>query len=145
MELMRLWRLFLVSAFSIACLAESPKAPDSSSVVIRGKLTQRAGKPPALETADRKLIPLDGDKSTLGVLNDKRLANADLEAKGRFSPAGVFMVDPIHTHAMFVHKDGNKLAITYWCDVCSIRTYTPGPCLCCQRETALDLRDPNKE
>jgi hypothetical protein len=34
--------------------------------------------------------------------------------------------------------------ITYWCDVCSIRAYTPGPCVCCQQETTLDLRDPDK-
>lgn len=142
---MRLWRLLLIPVFSIACLAESPKTPEASTAVIRGKLTQREGKPPALQTADRKLVTLDGDKSTLGVLDDKRLANSDLEAKGHFSSTGVFTIDPIHTHAMFVHKDGKKLAITYWCDVCSIRTYAPGPCWCCQRETDLDLREPGKE
>jgi hypothetical protein len=35
--------------------------------------------------------------------------------------------------------------ITYWCDVCSIRTYTPGKCWCCQQETTLDLRDPDQQ
>lgn len=145
MDLMRLWRLFLIPVFSIACLAESPKTSETSGAVIRGKLTRREGKPPALQTADGKLVTLAGDTSTLGVLNDKRLANAELEAKGRFSSNGVFTVDPIHTRAMHVHKDGKKLAITYWCDVCSIRTYTPGLCWCCQQDTALDLRDPDKE
>ena len=55
------------------------------------------------------------------------------------------MVDPMHTKAMFVYKDGKKSRITYWCDLCSIRTYTPGICMCCQQETQLDLRDPDKE
>jgi hypothetical protein len=27
--------------------------------------------------------------------------------------------------------------------VCNIRAYTPGPCVCCQRETTLDLIDPD--
>ena len=63
---------------------------------------------------------------------------------GRFTAPDQFVVDPIHTRAMFVHKDGHVKVITYWCDVCSIRTYTPGPCWCCQKETLLDLRDPDQ-
>jgi hypothetical protein len=47
--------------------------------------------------------------------------------------------------AMFVHKDGRVKAIAYWCDVCWIRTYTPGPCWRCQKETLLDLRDPDED
>jgi hypothetical protein len=65
------------------------------------------------------------------VLNDKRLAGFDLEAKGRFTGP--------------VHKDGHVKVITYWCDVCSIRTYTPGPCRCGQKEPLLDLRDPDED
>jgi hypothetical protein len=42
---------------------------------------------------------------------------------------------------MFVHQGGKRLFVTYWCDVCSIRTYTPGLCLCCRKETDLDLRE----
>lgn len=124
---------------AIACYADAPQT------VIRGKLTQRTGKAPAIETADHKLVSLDGDESTKGVLNDKRLAGADLEVKGRFPSPDLFAVDPIHTKAMFVYKNGKRSLITYWCDVCSIRTYTPGVCWCCQQDTALDLRDPDKE
>jgi len=54
---------------------------------------------------------------------------------------GHFEVDPIHTRAMFVHKDGKRLTISYWCEVCYIRTYTPGTCVCCQKYTDLDLKD----
>jgi len=136
-----LHRWVLLSGFlATACLAATVKPAD-----IRGKLLQRPGKPPAVETADHQIISLDGDEPTKGVLNDKRLAGFDLEAKGHFTGPNQFTVDPIYTKAMFVHKDGHVKVITYWCDVCSIRTYTPGPCWCCQKETTLDLRDPDQD
>jgi hypothetical protein len=91
------------------------------------------------------MILLDGDDGTKSVLNDARLAGFDMEAKGHFTSPDHFLVDPIHTEAMYVHKDGHVKVITYWCDTCSIRTYTPGPCMCCQKETTLDLRDPDQD
>jgi hypothetical protein len=136
---MRLCRFALALAFAAICLA------NGGDQLVGGKLTQRDGQPPALETADHKLISLDGDVSTKGVLNDKRLAGANLEIKGHFAAADRFIVNPIHTHAMLVVKNGKHYAITYWCDTCAIRTYTPGICVCCQQETQLDLRDPDKE
>ena len=137
---MRLGLLALVGCLAVAGFAEEPKP-----VSIRGTLVERPGKPPALETADHHIISLNGDDATKGVLNDKRMAGFDLEAKGHFTAPDQFLVDPIHTRAMFVHKDGHVKVITYWCDVCSIRTYTPGPCWCCQKETTLDLRDPDSD
>ena len=128
---------FLLFATGL-CFATDPAG------AVRGKLVQHDGKP-ALETADHKFLLLEGDHDTEGVLKDKRLANADLEAKGHFTAADRFVVDPIHTKALFVHKDGKRYVITYWCDLCSIRTYTPGICWCCQQETALDLREADKE
>jgi hypothetical protein len=35
--------------------------------------------------------------------------------------------------------------VSYWCDICTIRSYTPGPCVCCQKDTTLDLIDPDHE
>ena len=133
------WRISLCLVFAGLCFA------DAGSVTVRGKLTQKPGQPPAIETSDHKFIPLDGDVPTQGVLKDKRLAGADLEVRGHYTSGDAFTVDPMHTKAMFVYKDGKKSRITYWCDLCSIRTYTPGICMCCQQETALDLRDPDKE
>ena len=140
MKLMRLAWMLPIFCLAVASLAQTPQ-----TAKVRGTLVQRAGKPPALETADHRFIALDGDEPTKGVLNDKRLAGFDLEARGHFTAPDQFLVDPIHTTAMFVHKDGHVKVITYWCDVCSIRTYTPGPCWCCQKETLLDLRDPDQD
>jgi hypothetical protein len=111
----------------------------AASESIRGKLVQPAGSRPALEMPDHRTVYLEGDDDTTAVLHDKRLAGMDLEAIGSFKAPDVFVVDPIYKRALFVHKDGKRLMITYFCKVCNIRTYRPGKCRCCQQETDLDL------
>jgi len=133
---MRVARLVLLLGIGIGCFAENAVSQDT----LRGKLVQQSAQGPALETADRGRVALAGDKETMLVLNDTRLAGADMQVKGKLIGPGRFQVDAIHTRAVHVHKNGKALTVTYWCDVCAIRTYTPGKCLCCQEETALDLR-----
>ena len=111
---------------------------------LRGKLVVRDGKPPVVETAEHKLVILDGDGPTRQVLADQRLNGFEVEAKGRFTAPDRFLLDPIHTRALLVRQGGKLRMVTYWCDICSIRSFTPGPCVCCQRETTLDLRDPDE-
>jgi hypothetical protein len=111
---------------------------------LRGKLVVRDGKPPVVETAEHKLVILDGDGPTRQVLADQRLNGFEVEAKGRFTAPDRFLIDPIHTRALLVRQGGKLRMVTYWCDICSIRSFTPGPCVCCQRETTLDLRDPDE-
>ena len=125
----------LLALAALPCWADSP-----GTAAIRGKLVREAGQP-ALEIAGGKRVTLDGDADTRGVLNDKRLAGVEMELRGRLNADGRFLVDPIHTRAVHVHKNGKKLFVTYWCDVCAIRTYTPGICWCCQEYTELDLRE----
>jgi hypothetical protein len=122
-----------------ACAADSHPGE-----TLRGKLVVRDGKPPAVETAEHKVVILDGDEPTRKVLGDERVNGFDIEAKGRFTAPDRFLIDPIHTHSLLVRQGGKLKMITYWCDTCSIRSYTPGPCVCCQRETTLDLRDPDE-
>jgi hypothetical protein len=118
-------------------------AASDKTETLEGKLVLSAGKPPALATAENKLVLLDGDDSTRKILGDQRLNGFQVQAKGHFTAPGKFLIDPIHTTALTVRKDGHLKMITYWCDVCNIRAYTPGPCVCCQRETTLDLIDPD--
>ena len=136
---MRSRRWLLLTIFGAVAFAEAP-----STTSIRGKLIVQDGKP-ALDLGAKKRIPLDGDGPTLGVLNDKRLAGADMEATGHFAGLGLFVVDPIHTKALHVYHEGKRHTISYWCATCSIRTYSPGPCWCCQEDTALDFQDAGKE
>lgn len=115
-------------------------AADTSGTRFRGKLL--VGPKPALEQSDGKRVYLRGDDDTAGVLKDARLANADFEVVGQLEGETV-AINPIHTSALFAYKDGKRLRVTYWCDICAIRTYTPGICWCCREETVLDLRDPD--
>src|SRR5690242_19844419 len=137
---MRFFQLLASLIIASACFAESSKTIETAATTVRGKLIQHENQTPAIDMADHKLVALEGDGSTEHVLHDKRLAALDIEAKGHFTDATHFQVDPFHTHALHVIKDGKRLLITYWCDVCSIRQYEPGPCWCCQRETALALK-----
>lgn len=127
---------------ALVVVASGFGAPAKSSIL--GKLIQASGEKPALEVPPGKRIRLEGDEPTSGVLADARLSGMELELIGKFSAPSLFTVDPIHTRAMFVHKNGKRYLITYWCELCSIRTYTPGRCWCCQQETQLDLRESDK-
>ena len=128
----------------LALAAVGLGADTKPSTTLAGKLQIREGQPPRIQTADHALVVLDGDDTTSKVLADKRLDGFEIQAKGHFTSPGHFLIDPSHQHSLLVRKDGKLKLITYWCDICSIRAYTPGPCVCCQRETTLDLRDPDE-
>ena len=123
--------MFLAAASGLA--AQTPRT-------LRGRLVQEAGAP-KLSLRDGPPVLLEGDAQTMAVLKDERLAGAELEVVGEYAGPNRFLIQPIHTRAMFVHRDGRKLMISYWCELCSIRTYSPGKCMCCQDETALDLKE----
>ena len=127
------WVLFFASL--VPALGATPES-------LRGKLVEHAGQP-AIETADHKFVfPSSGEPETMAVLGDARLRGMDLELLGHFTAPDRFAVGPFYTSkSMIVHKDGKRYTISYWCPVCSIRSYTPGPCKCCQQETHLDLEE----
>ena len=114
--------------------------PDADAV--RGKLN--GGETPSIKTPDGRTIVLSGDDPTMAVLRDSRLAGMDLEAHGHTTAPGQFAIDKIHTRSLFAYEGNKKQMVTYWCDVCYIRTFSPGKCWCCQDETKLDLIDPDK-
>jgi hypothetical protein len=112
-----------------------------SAQTARGVLTTASGGRPALKSSGG-LIFLRGDDPTELVLHDKRLEGADFECVGHLEPDGRFAIDPIHTRSVFVYRGGKRLVVSYWCDVCYIRTWSPGKCWCCQEDTRLDPVDP---
>lgn len=121
-----------------AAAAFAVRAAESLGSSIRGRLTP--GKPARLATAQGP-VELTGDGPTKAVLADSRLKDFEVEAVGETLAGGQFQIQPIHKRGLFVLREGKKLMISYWCEVCSIRTYTPGVCMCCQDETALDLKE----
>ena len=117
-------------------------ADHAKTETLRGKLIVGPSAGPAAETAEGR-IAIDGDEPNRKVLHDERINGFAFEARGHFTAPGHFLIDPQHTRALLVRdQDGKLKMITYWCDICSIRTYIPGPCMCCQKYTDLDLRPP---
>jgi hypothetical protein len=112
------------------------------TATVRGRLLQEDQAASAIKTPDGRIIRLKGDRETIAVLHDARLSSDDFEAIGQWAGAEEFEINPIHLRAMFVYRGGKRLVITYWCAICSIRSYSPGRCVCCQEETDLDPRDP---
>lgn len=96
---------------------------------------------PARIESETGILRLEGDKQTTAVLADKRLDGMRVRLGGERAGVDGFRVGPIHTRALRVVQGAKLLFVTYWCEVCSIRTYAPGPCMCCQDETELDLRE----
>ena len=107
--------------------------------ILRGRMLP--GEPPRLKTSDGRVFTLSGDTETIGVLKDPRVTQYDVEVVGQ-ATGEQFRVNPIHTPALFAYKDSHRYQVTYWCPICSIRSYTPGKCWCCQEETNLDLIEP---
>ena len=129
----------------VALAALLGAAPSPPAETLRGTLAISAGHAPALVTAEGREVKLDGDPDTRKILDDPRLNGFEVEAKGHFTAPGRFAIAPIHTRAIMVRRDGKLMLITYFCELCNIRAWTPGPCACCQRETTLELRDPGEK
>jgi hypothetical protein len=128
MSIVRVLRLlgFLLASFGA----------DNGVVPLRGKLKQDGGVPSI------GAVKLEGDEPTMKVLTDERLNGVDVEVMGRPAGTGRFAVNHTHTKPVFMYRDGKRLQVTYWCDVCYIRTYSPGKCWCCQKNTDLDPIEP---
>ena len=118
-------------------------AAEVKSEILRGKMIVSPTDAPAVETPQGRIL-LDADQANKKVLHDERINGFQMEARGHFTAPGTFLIDPQHTRALLVRgPDGKLKMITYWCEVCGIRAYVPGPCVCCQAYTELDLRDPD--
>jgi hypothetical protein len=129
--------------FAILAGAWMLSAAEPKTEAIQGKFIVHAGAAAAPETAEHRTIELDGDASTQKVFRNDRLKGMTVRAAGRFTAAGKSLLEPQTKHGLVVHHDGTLKAVTYWCKVCGLLTYTPGPCLCCGGDTGLDLYDPD--
>jgi hypothetical protein len=132
--------LFAVAGFCAAGLS-ADGLPHGET--LRGTLHVPDKGPATVATADHRTIVLDGDETTRKVLGDRRLNGFSIEGRGHFTSPDRFLLDPSYLRSLLVRQDGKLKLITYFCDVCNIRAYIPGPCACCQRETVLELRDPD--
>lgn len=130
---------------AIPAFAAAPgSAAASTSGEIRGKLIQPSSGPVSIDTGSGK-VEIQADKDAAEVLRDPRLAPLDIALHGHLIDATHFQLDPFFRKPIYAVKDGKEMLVTYYCDVCSIRYYSPGRCVCCQQETRVDLHDENAE
>lgn len=125
----------------VLCVLLAITAPLGLGATIQGTLGAAQDDAPLLRTQTGGEVRLTGDDDTMAVLRDSRLLKTTIEVSGEYVEDDFFRVGPIHTKSLWVLKDGNRYMVTYWCEVCAIRTYAPGICACCQEETELHLRE----
>ena len=73
------------------------------------------------------LLALDAGVAVFGGGSMGALRAAEL------APLGVVGVGRIFRW----YRDGKLMDVSYWCEVCSIRSVDPGPCFCCQGKVEL--------
>jgi hypothetical protein len=69
-----------------------------------------------------------------GMLRDSRVRAREVLVRGRLRPDGAVQLIKV-----FSIKDGILQDLSYFCDVCNITAYEPGPCPCCGKE--MELRE----
>lgn len=99
----------------------------SAKVTLTGVLAQQNGAP-VLKAKEKTYRLLASDDEMKETLEDKRIAGRMLQVEGNWKTPDTFQVQRFFT----VH-DGKLFKLTYYCYVCNITTYKPGPCECCQR------------
>ena len=67
---------------------------------------------------------------------DERFKKHELTLAGRIFPG----TGLLEVSGWWWHRDGKTYEVYYWCDVCTIRGFTPGACACCQAEVELRER-----
>jgi hypothetical protein len=90
-----------------------------------------------LETPEGHLLPLVEDVRGRSFRKDDRLRAMEVELLARRYEGAAFL----QVIRIFEIKDGSKLEIDYWCDICSIAMYELKPCDCCQGEIELRRRE----
>lgn len=106
----------------LAALAQAPEK-------LTGVLALQSGAP-VLKMKDKTYHLVTSDDEIQDTLADKRVAGRTLQVEGKWKTPDTFDV-----RRFFTVHDGKLFKLTYYCDVCNITTYKPGPCMCCQKPT----------
>ena len=79
-----------------------------------------------------RLELISDEPDTLHTWSDPELKDRTWELEG-FRLDG----DRFEVRKMFTIKDGKRYQVTYYCEICHITSYRPGPCMCCQEKVEL--------
>lgn len=82
----------------------------------------------SIKTSEGKIHPLLPTDSAAAVWMDERFRTRDLQVTARAFPGSDF-IEVVNLQSWV---DGKLHDLYYFCDVCMITTFKPGPCECCQ-------------
>ncbi|MEZ6062857.1 MAG: hypothetical protein R3C19_21140 [Planctomycetaceae bacterium] len=90
----------------------------------------------AIRTTAGELIPIVEDARGRAFRKDKRLRDMEVELLVRRYERQPF-VQIIRVYEL---SDEEHFEVDYWCDVCAIVMFEPGPCSCCQDDNRIRKR-----
>lgn len=93
----------------------------------------------SLKTADGKIHPFLPTDSAAAIWMDERFRQRDLQVTARSFPGPNF----IEVIKLQSWKSGKLHDLYYFCDICYITAFKPGPCECCQEP--IEFREPLAE
>lgn len=152
-----IWILVLLSVTFISPMPPASPATEASSAQVSGpSLTVVRGRAVCYDASGREVTSLFGCPETGGrfgfassdgnlykflpgdtmtpVFTDSRVRQSELQLTARLH--GLDQLEIIKVQSI---KAGKLYDIFYYCDICSITAYVPGPCPCCRNE--LEFRE----
>ena len=88
----------------------------------------------ALEDADGGLHAFLGSDPLAAIFQDPRVRERELLVRARPRPDGSLEIVKV-----FSIRGGTPHDVHYYCEVCHVTAYAPGPCPCCRRP--MELRE----
>jgi hypothetical protein len=121
-------RALVIIRGRVVCLDERGSRTDA--LLGCGKQTTRFG----LVDKDASLHVFDPADSSTAVFTDERVRARDLQVTARLNANK--QLELIKVQSI---REGKLYDIYYFCEICNIRAYAPGPCPCCHNE--LEFRE----
>lgn len=87
-----------------------------------------------LEGEGGEVHPFLGSDPLARMFRDPRVRQRELLVRGRLGPEGILELIKVYSI-----KDGTLHDLFYFCEVCNITAYEPGPCPCCRKD--MELRE----
>ena len=139
--------LHLMPSSSLAGAPQTHDADNPGLTVVRGRVvcldsrgrgdvvgcTERAGNF-GLVSADGKRYKFLATDSSTAMFTDPRVRQRELQIAAKLLPG-----DKLEIVTVQSIRGGKLYDIYYFCELCNIRAYAPGPCPCCRAE--LEFRE----
>ena len=86
----------------------------------------------ALDGSDGKSYTFNPSDPMVGMFSDTRVRGRDLQITA--SPRSDSQLEILRVQSL---RNGRLYDLYYFCDICNITAYSPGPCPCCRRDLEL--------